>query len=76
MGCDGATCTECPLGPAGSVSLDPAPMIQSPGTEFRIIENAIIEGSGDPIRVPGMLPDLGSDPPVEAVPVPTPDPST
>jgi hypothetical protein len=51
-------------------------MIQSPGTEFRIIENAIIEGSGDPIRVPGTLPDFDSDPPVEAVPVPTPDPST
>ena len=80
--CDGATSTVGPLGHADSVSLDPAPVMQSPMTELPVIEYPAIEGSASPAPdlddLPDMgdLPDLDSDSPSEPVPVPTPDPST
>lgn len=61
--CDGATCAEANLSEIDSVQLDPAPAVEySPPMEGTIL--------------PYTEPNAITTPPMESLPVPTPDPST
>ena len=73
--CDDSTCSECSLGTADSVSLEPAPIYESPMGEIPMIQQRL-----DPAPAADSLPDLDSDLDsdldAESMPAPMPDPAT
>ena len=74
--CDSTACSECPLEPADSVTLDPAPFMQRPMSEYPVIEGPAFEGTLETAPVPEPAAEPDSDFDVERIPVPTPDPAT